>query len=389
MNPPPTVFAQVLCGLNRMELARAAAKFPMPRASRSLTVHDHFAAMVFAQLTYREGLRDIEACLKSRSARAYHMGISGRVTRTNLAYANEQRDWRVFAEIASVLMRRARRLYADSPFELGLETDLFALDATVIELSLALCPWARWQKQQTSVKLNVLLDLRDDIPVFASLHEGNRHEVASLDEIPVYPGSGYVFDRGYVDFARLYRLHSAGAFFVTRLKAGILYYVAESRPVDETVGLRCDQTIKLNSRKGRRDYPDPLRRISYIDPESGQALVFLSNWFALEAFAISQIYRRRWGIELFFRWIKQHLRLRGFLSNSPNGVRVQIWTALCAHLLVAIAKQRKHLPASLYEILQVVSVSSLEQIPLEELFMNIDTSQAHVDIPKQLEINWS
>jgi hypothetical protein len=389
MNPPPTVFAQVLCGLNRMELARAAAKFPMPRASRSLTVHDHFAAMVFAQLTYREGLRDIEACLKSRSARAYHMGISGRVTRTNLAYANEQRDWRVFAEIASVLMRRARRLYADSPFELGLETDLFALDATVIELSLALCPWARWQKQQASVKLNVLLDLRDDIPVFASLHEGSRHEVASLDEIPVYPGSGYVFDRGYVDFARLHRLHSAGAFFVTRLKAGILYYVAESRPVDETVGLRCDQTIKLNSRKGRRDYPDPLRRISYIDPESGQALVFLSNWFALEAFTISQIYRRRWGIELFFRWIKQHLRLRGFLSNSPNGVRVQIWAALCAHLLVAIAKRRKHLPASLYEILQVVSVSSLEQIQLEELFMKLDTSQSHVDIHKQLEINWS
>lgn len=361
----------------------------MPRASRSLTVHDHFAAMVFAQLTYREGLRDIEACLKSRSARAYHMGISGRVTRTNLAYANEQRDWRVFAEIASVLMRRARRLYADSPFELGLETDLFALDATVIELSLALCPWARWQKQQASVKLNVLLDLRDDIPVFASLHEGSRHEVASLDEIPVYPGSGYVFDRGYVDFARLHRLHSAGAFFVTRLKAGILYYVAESRPVDETVGLRCDQTIKLNSRKGRRDYPDPLRRISYIDPESGQALVFLSNWFALEAFTISQIYRRRWGIELFFRWIKQHLRLRGFLSNSPNGVRVQIWAALCAHLLVAIAKRRKHLPASLYEILQVVSVSSLEQIQLEELFMKLDTSQSHVDIHKQLEINWS
>jgi len=180
-----------------------------------------------------------------------------------------------------------------------------------------------------------------------------------------------------------------GAFFVTRLKAGILYYVAESRPVDETVGLRCDQTIKLNSRKGRRDYPDPLRRISYIDPVSGQALVFLSNWFALEAFTISQIYRRRWGIELFFRWIKQHLRLRGFLSNSPNGVRVQIWAALCAHLLVAIAKQRKHLPASLYEILQVVSVSSLEQIQLEELFMKVGTSQAHVDIPKQLEINWS
>jgi hypothetical protein len=389
MNPPPTVFAQIVAGLNAMELARAAAKFPMPRASRSLSAYDHFAAMVFAQLTHRESLRDIEACLQSRSHRAYHMGIRGQVTRTNLAYANEQRDWRVFAEIAAVLMRRARRLYADTPFELGLEADLFALDATVIELSLALCPWARWQKQQASVKLNVLLDLRDDIPVFASLHEGNRHEVASLDEIPVYPGSGYVMDRGYLDFARLHRLHGQGAFFVTRLKAGIKYYVAESRPVDQTVGLRCDQTIRLNSRKGRKDYPDDLRRISYIDPDNGNALVFLTNWFALAAHTITQAYRRRWGVETFFRWIKQHLRLHRFVSNSPNGVRVQIWTALSAHLLVAIAKQRKHLPASLYEILQTVSVSSLEQLPLEELFVKRDTRGLQLDIPKQLEINYS
>jgi hypothetical protein len=361
----------------------------MPRASRALTVYDHFAAMVFAQLTYRESLRGIEACLGARSARAYHMGIRGRVTRTNLAYANEHRDWRVFAEIAAVLMRRSRRLYADTPFELGLEADLFALDATVIELSLALCPWARWQKEQASVKLNILLDLRDDIPIFASLYEGNRHEVASLDEIPVYPGSGYVMDRGYVDFLRLHRLHAAGAFFVTRLKAGIRYYVAESRPVDETAGLRCDQTIRLNSRKGRLEYPDPLRRISYVDPESGQALVFLTNWFALEAFIITQVYRRRWGVETFFRWLKQHLRLRGFFSNSPNGVRVQIWSALCAHLLVAIAKQRKHISGSLYEILQIVSVASLEQVPLQELFAKVDTSLTDVDIPKQLEINYS
>jgi hypothetical protein len=389
MNPPPTVFAQILAGLNQMELVRAAHRFPMPRASRSLSVYDHFAAMAFAQLTYRESLRGIEACLGARSARAYHMGIRGRVTRTNLAYANEHRDWQVFAEVAGVLMRRARRLYADTPFELGLEADLFALDATVIDLSLALCPWARWQKDQASVKLNVLLDLRDDIPVFANIYEGNRHEVASLDEIPVYPGCGYVIDRGYLDFLRLFRLHAAGAFFVTRLKAGIRYYVAESRPVDETVGLRCDQTIRLNSRTGRRAYPDPLRRVSYVDPETGQALVFLTNWFALEAFIIAQIYRRRWGIETFFRWLKQHLRLRGFFANSPNGVRIQIWSALCAHLLVAIAKQRKNLPASLYEILQVVSVSSLEQIPLGELFVKVDTRERPFDIPNQLEINWS
>jgi IS4 transposase len=389
MNPGPTVFAQIFAGLNRMELARAAARFPMPRASRSLSVHDHFAAMVFAQLTYRESLRDIEACLGARPARAYQMGIRGRATRTNLAYANEHRDWRVFAEVAAVLMRRARRLYAETPFELGLEADLFALDATLIELSLALCPWAHWQKEQASVKLNVLLDLRDDIPVFASLHEGNRHEVVSLDEIPVYPGSYYALGRGYVHFLRLHRLHVAGAFFVTRLKAGIRYYVAESRPVDETVGLRCDQTIRLNSRKGRREYPDALRRISCVDPESGQSLVFLTNQFELTALLIAQIYRRRWGIEIFWKWLKQHLRLHGFFSTSPNGVRVQIWSALCAYLLVAIAKQQKHLTASLYEILQIVSVSSLEQIPLEELVVKVDTRNDDVDIPKQLEINYS
>jgi IS4 transposase len=392
MNPGPTVFAQVLAGLNQMELSRAAGRFPMPRASRSLSVYDHFAAMVFAQLTYRESLRDIEACLRSRSNRSYHLGIRGRVTRTSLAYANEHRDWRVFAEVAAVLMRRARRLYVEVPFELGLEADLFALDATVIELSLALFPWARWQRAQASVKLNVLLDLREDIPVFASLHEGNRHEVASLDEIPVYPGSYYVLDRGYLHFLRLHRLHAAGAFFVTRLKAGIRYYVSESRVLDvadEAAGLRCDQTIKLNSHKGRTEYPDLLRRISYVDPESGQALVFLTNRFELGPLLVAQIYRRRWGIELFFRWIKQHLRLRGFFSNSSNGVRVQIWSALCAYLLVAIAKRQKHLEPSMYEILQVVSVSSLEQISLTELFMKLDTRDPEVDIPKQLEINYS
>lgn len=389
MNPGPTVLAQILSGLDPRELARAAGRFPMPRASRSLSAYDHFAVMVFAQLTHRGGLRDIEACLQVRSARAYRSGIRGRVTRTNLAYANENRDWRVFAEVAEVLMRRARRLYADSPFELGLEADLFALDATLIGLSLALFPWARWQRHQASVKLNVLLDLRDDIPVFASLHQGNRHEVASLDEIPIFPGSYYTLDRGYLDFARLHRLHQAGVYFVTRLKSGIRYYVKASRPVDAQTGLRCDQTIRLGSQQGKRDYPDSLRRISYVDPETAQALVFASNSFALEALIITQIYQRRWGIELFWRWIKQHLRLRGFFSYSPNGVRVQIWAALCAYLLVAIAKRRLNLTSSLYEILQVVSFCPFEQIPLQELFVKLDTREHDLDIPKQLEINYS
>lgn len=275
------------------------------------------------------------------------------------------------------------------PLELGLEADLFALDATVIELRLALCPWARWQKAQASVKLSVMLDVRTAGPAFASLDEGQRHEVATRDEIPVYPGSDYVIDRGCLDFARLYRLHTAGAFFVTRLKTNPRYYVAESRPVDRTTGLCCDQTIRLNSRKGRTSYPVVLRRISYVDPDTRQALVFLRDQFDLAALIIAQIYRRRWAIERFCRWIKQHLRLRGFFSISPNGVRVHIWTAMCAHLLVAIAKQQKNLAPSLYQILQIVSASSFEQIPLPELLMTFDTSKGHVDILNQLEFNYS
>ena len=389
MNNAPTVFAQIMAGLDATEVARAAARFPMPRASKTLRPYDHLAAMVFAQLTYRESLRGIETCLSARPALSYHMGIRGRVTRTNLAYANDHRDWRVFAAITSILMRRAQRLYADTPPELGLEADLFALDATVIELSLALFPWARWKKTLASVKLNVLLDLRGDIPVFASRHEGKRHEVASLDELPVQPGSYYVMDRGYLDFSRLHRFHRLGAFFVTRLKSNTRFYVAESRLVEEDTGLRCDQTIKLNSFVGQRDYPDKLRRISFVAPETGNALVFVTNQFDLAALIIAQIYRRRWAIELFFRWIKQHLRLRGFYSTSFNGVRVQIWSAISAYLLVAIAKRRLNLPQSLWGILQIVSIASMEQIALPELLATIDTRTEHVGIPKQLEINYS
>lgn len=389
MNNAPTVFAQIIAGLDATELARAAARFPMPRASKTLRAYDHFAAMVFAQLTYRESLRGIEACLNARPALAYHMGIRGRVTRTNLAYANDHRDWRVFAEVAGVLMRRAQRLQTDTPPALGLEADLFALDATVIELSLALFPWARWKQTLASVKLSVLLDLRGDIPVFASLHEGKRHEVAALDEMPVQSGNYYVMDRGYLDFSRLHRLHQAGAFFVTRLKSNTRFYVAASRPVDPSAGLRCDQTIKLNSPTGRADYPALLRRISYVDPQAGHALVFVTNQFDLDALLVAQIYRRRWAIELFFRWLKQHLRLRGFYSTSFNGVRVQIWSAISAYLLVAIAQRRLRLPQSLWEILQIVSIASMEQIALPELLAIVNTSTAHVDISKQLEINYS
>jgi len=359
----------------------------MLRDTPALSAYDHFVAMVFAQLTHRESLRDIEACLVARRSVLYHSGIRGEVKRCNLAYANEHRVQQVFAEVAGVLMRRARRLYADQPAELDLEGDLFALDASVIDLSLALFPWARWQGTQAAVKINVLLDLKGDIPAFVSVHEANRHEVASLDEIPVYPGSYYAIDRGYVDYLRLYRLHLANAFFVTRTKTNMLYYVVASRNVDKTTGLRCDQTIRLNSIKGRKCYPAVLRRISYVDPENGLRLVFLTNRFELPALTIAMIYRRRWAIELFFRWIKQHLRLRGFFSNSYNGVRIQIWTALCAHLLVAIAKREYALPGSLYQILQVISISALEKVTLPELFTKYDTINGQIDTPIQLEIN--
>ena len=317
------------------------------------------------------------------------MGIRGRVTRTNLAYANEHRDWRVFAHVSSILMRRAQRLSAGLPPELGLEADLFALDATVIELSLALFPWARWKQTLASVKLNVLLDLRGNIPAFASLHEGVRHEVASLDEISLQPGSFVVMDRGYLDFSRLHRLHRSGVFFVTRLKTNTSFYVVASHTIVAGSGLRCDQIIKLNSFVGRRDYPDALRRIRYVDPETGNVLVFVTNQMELAALTIAEIYRRRWAIELFFRWIKQHLRLRGFFSTSFNGVRVQIWSAISAYLLVAIAKRRLHLPQSLWEILQIVSIASMEQIALPELLTTIDTRTGCLDIHNQLELNYS
>lgn len=387
MNSGKTVLAQILASLSSEEFSRCAKRYPMSRDTPALSAYDHFATMVFAQLTYRESLRDIEACLNARRPLLYHAGIRGTVKRCNLAYANEHRDWRLFAELAGILMRRARRLYADDPTPLDLDADLFALDATLIDLSLALFPWARWQGTQAAVKLNVLLDLRADLPAFASLHEGDRHEVASLDEIPVYPGSYYVMDRGYLDFARLHRLHAAGAYFVTRLKTNTRYYVVESRSVAADTGLRCDQTIRLNSAKGRRCYPEAVRRISYIDPETELWLIFFTNQFALDALTIALIYKHRWKIELFFRWIKQHLRLRGFFSTDWNGVRVQIWTALCAYLLVAIAKRENALPGSLHQVLQVISIAALEKIPLPELFAKLDTTNGPFDAGIQLEIS--
>lgn len=390
MNLGRTVLAQILDGLAVKEFARCAARHPMPRDTPALSPYDHFATMVFAQLTYRESLRDIEACLRSRRRVLYHAGIRGIVKRCNLAYANEHRDSRLFADVTTVLMRRAQRLYAAEPSGLQLDGDLFAIDATLIDLSLALFPWARWQGTQAAVKLNVMLAVASDLPTFCTLVAGTRHDVHFLDEISIQPGSYFCLDRGYVDYARLHRFTDTKAWFVTRAKTNTSFYVSASRPVDpadEQAGVRCDQTIKLNGHQTRRAYPEPLRRIRYYDAETQLTLVFLTNNFDLPALTIALIYRHRWRIELFFKWLKQHLRLRGFFSNTRNGVAVQIWTALSAYLLVAIARQECALPQSLHEVLQVVSISALEKVPLAELFANIDTTTATFDIPIQLEIN--
>jgi hypothetical protein len=343
--------------------------------------------MVFAHLTYRESLRDIEACLVSRRRVLYHSGIRGRITRTNMAYANEHRAPELFAAVASVLMRRAARLYADQPTELSLEGRLFAVDGSLIKLSLAIFPWARWQGTQAAVKLNMMLTVTTAMPAFCTIVPGDCHDVNFMDELPVGAGDYFVFDRGYVDFGRLHRIAKAEAWFVIRAKCNTRFYVCESRPVDKTTGLRCDQTIRLNSKQGRRDYPEKLRRIRYYDAENDLSLVFFTNNFDLPALTIAAIYRRRWEIELFFRWIKQHLRLRGFFATNANGVSVQIWAAICSYLLVAIAKREMALPGTLHQVLQIVSISALEKVPLPELFVKDDTTDLDVDIPFQMEIN--
>ena len=387
MNYGCTVLAQILTGLDSKEFRRCAARHPMVRETPTLSAYDHFAVMVFAQLTYRESLRDIEACLESRPRLLDHSGVRGTVKRCNLAHANERRSAALFAEIAMVLMRRAKRLYAHTPAELKLDGELFAIDASLIELSPAVFPWARWQGTQAAVKLNVMLAVNTELPAFCTLSSGKRHDVNFLDDIVFIAGSYYVFDRGYFDCARWWRIHRSGAWFVTRAKCNTRFYVCESRRADKTAGLRCDQTIRLNSAKTRKGYPDKLRRIRYYDANSNLSLVFLANNSTLPALVVAAIYKRRREIELFFRWIKQHLRPRGFFSNNPNGVAVQVWSAICAYLLVAIAKQRLELPGSLHQTLQIISISALEKIPLHQLFEKDDTTNKPLDTGIQLEIN--
>ncbi len=362
------VFAQIMNALHPQEFARCVASFPPPRRPRGLSAYDHFLALCFAQLTGRESLRDLVICLNARPARIYQAGFRTRVTRTNLAYANAHRDWRVLAAVAQVLMRRTARLYTADSAGPDLPPLSYALDSSLIDLSLALFPWANWQHTAAAVKLHTLLSLRGPTPVWAAVTEAQLPDSHLLDHLPLQPGAFYVMDRGYLDFRALARLQAAGTFFVVRSKRHVRVRVVSARPVDKKLGLRCDQTVTLATGWSRRRFAGRLRRVRVYDPVNACSLVLLTNHFELPAATIADLYRRRWQVELFFKWIKQHLHLRAFLGRGENAVRLQVWSAICAYLLVAIAKKERHLPQSLHQILQVISVSAFEPVPLQELF---------------------
>jgi len=364
MNEGRTVFAQLLDFLPKYEFDKCVARYHGNRRVRKLPAYEHFLVLAFAQLTWRESLRDIETCLASFGPKLYHAGIRHPTARSTLADANENRDWRIFADFAQVLIRQATTLYADEPFLVELQAAAYALDSTTIDLCLALFPWAKFRQHKAAIKLHTLLTLQGNFPTVIIVSPGRVHDVNILDQLVWEAGAFYIMDRGYFDFARWHRLHQGGAFFVTRAKQTFHGARRYSRPVDKTTGLRFDQTVGLTGLTARCDYPSPLRRIGYRDPATGKRLVFLTNNFTVPALTIAQLYRSRWQIELFFKWIKQHLRIKAFYGTSPNAVRTQIWTAIAVYLLVAILKKRRQLEPSLYTILQILSLTLFEKTPI-------------------------
>ena len=362
---------------------RSVAKYRGDFNVRTFSCLDQFLAMAFAQLTYRESLRDIEACLRAQPTKLYHMGLHGKVSRSALADANESRDWRIYAEFAHALIRTARRLYAKEPLAVDLAETVYALDATTIDLCLSLFPWAKFRTTKAAVKLHTLLDLRGAIPSFIHISDGKLHDVNVLDVLIAEPGAFYVMDRGYLDFERLYRLHQAQSFFVTRAKSNFKFKRLYSRPVDRSTGLLCDQEVELVVFYSRRDYPERLRRVRYRDAE-GRRLVFLTNHMTLAPLTICELYRLRWQVELFFKWIKQHLRIKRFFGTSENAVKTQIWIAVAVYVLVAIVRKRLNLELSLHEMLQILSLTPFEKTPLFQLLTQSASGQNTDVDPNQL-----
>ena len=364
MNFGRTVFAQLLDHLPSYEFQKCVTRYRGDYQQKTFSCWDQYLAMVFAQLTYRDSLRDIEACLGSVQGKLYHMGFRGKVARSTLADANESRDWRIFADFAQVLIGMARPLYAHDPIGVDLEHSLYALDSTTIDLCLSLFPWARFRQHKAAVKMHTLLDLHGNIPTFIRITDGKVHDVNILDEILPEAGAFYVMDRGYIDFDRLYFFTLCSAFFVVRTKENVLLQRRYSHPVDKSTGVRSDHTVILTANDSVKVYPDALRRVSYLDAETNKRLKFLTNNFVLPALTIAQTYKCRWKVELFFRWIKQHLRIKSFFGTSDNAVKTQIWIAVSVYVLVAIVRKRLGLQASLYQILQILSVTLFEKVPI-------------------------
>jgi hypothetical protein len=387
MRAGKTIFSQVTEWIHPEQFRRCVQRYNGNYKVRSFPCWDQFLAMAFAQITYRDSLADIEVCLRSRPDQLYHMGFRSTVAHSTLADANGSRDWRIYHDLAQVLIARARRLYAEESFGVELEQTVYALDSTTIDLCLSLFPWARFRSTKAAVKLHTLLDLRGPIPTMITISEGKRADVGILDEIILEPGAFYVMDRGYVDFARLYRFVLAGAFFVTRAKAGLQINRLESRPVDPSTGVRADQVVWLTLDKSIEHYPDRFRRVSYRDPDSGKALVFLTNNFDLPALIIAHLYKSRWRVELFFKWVKQNLRIKHFFGTTDNAVKTQVWIAICVYVLVAILRKELKLELSLSQILQILSVNVFEQVPLAELVAKFASQNEVCQFHNQLEFN--
>lgn len=384
MNLGKTVFAQLMDFIPTYEFQKCVDRHNGSYKVKTFSCWDQYLSMVFAQLTYRESLRDIEACLRSAQPKLYHLGIRGRVSRNTLANANQTRDWRIYADLARILIGKARKLYINDSFGIELDNTVYALDSTTIDLCLSLFPWAMFRKRKGAVKLHTLMDLRGSIPMVVIVTHGKIHDVNILDQITVEAGALYIMDRGYTDFARLHRIHLSGAFFLTRAKHNFRFRRIYSQSVDKTAGVQHDQTVVPVNFYAKREYPSKLRRICYYDKEKNKRIVFLTNNFILPAGTIADLYRCRWQIELFFKWIKQHLRIKAFYGTSENAVKTQIWIAISVYVLVAIVKKLLKLDQSLYTILQILSITLFEKTPILQVFSRAEYNKSEGRIYNQL-----
>jgi transposase/lambda repressor-like predicted transcriptional regulator len=386
MNQGRSLFSQLLQYLPHYELAKCVARYRGNARVRSFSCHDQLLCMAFAQMTFRDSLRDTICSLRASGTTLYHLGIRGRVSRSTLADANEKRDWRIWADLAQVLIAQARALYIDQPMDVRLRGCVYALDSTTIELCMGLFPWAAYKATQRAIKLHTLLDLRGNIPVFLRISTGKGKDLLALDQLIIEPGACYVLDRGYLDFARLHRFTRAHAFFVTRARKDFRFRRIASRPANKPAGIICDQTVELIWHYTRKGYPAPLRRVRFVDPQTGKRLVFLSNNFTFSATTIAWLYRRRWQVELFFKWVKQYLRMKAFFGTSPNAVRTQVWIGVIVYVLLAIVKKRESLDVTPSQMLTILSVRAFEKTPINQAFLENMDPEARRQNHNQLEL---